>query len=129
VLVSPTALVVSLLHTRNADPLPVAIANSREDFMRRVRRAPPRVVVVSRNWLSDADLRVLALRRAFSPIPKLVLVLGRDDAPTASEYRRFDAVVVADQDFRGSAARLKRLVADAAAVSVAPPPPPLRLVA
>ena len=36
------------------------------------------------------DLRLLALRRAFTSAPRLLLVLGRDDTPTPFEQLRFD---------------------------------------
>jgi len=123
VLVSPTALVLSMLHAGSPSRLPVAVARSREDFMRRVLRQPPRVAVVERGWLSQIDLRRLALRRAFSSTPRLLLVLRRDETPTPFEEMRYDAVVVAGKVFLRSAARLRDLVGDAPSPAEPLPPP------
>jgi hypothetical protein len=127
VLVSPTALVLSMLHTGAAPRLPIAIARSREDFMRHVLRDPPRVAVVGRGFLRDLDLRRIALRRALSPSPRMLLVLGRDEEPTAFERSYFDAIVVAGQVFMKSAKHLQHLIgAPAASSASSPPPPPAR---
>lgn len=126
VLVSPTALVLSMLHTGAVPRLPIAIARSREDFMRQVLRNPPRVAVVGRGFLTEIDLRRVALRRAISPSPRMLLVLGREEEPTAFERSYFDAIVVAGQIFMKSAKHLQHLVGAPAhgASSVTPPPPP-----
>ena len=134
VLVSPTALVLSMLHTGAAPRLPLAIARSREDFMQRVLRDPPRVAVVGRGFLRDLDLRRVALRRAVSPSPRMLLVLGREEEPTAFERSYFDAIVVAGQIFVKSAQHLQNLVgvpavpppAVAKTTATPPPPPPVR---
>jgi hypothetical protein len=110
VLVSPTALVLSMLHTGGGTQLPVIIARSQVDFMRRALHQPPTVAVMGRGWLSELQLRRLALRRAFSSAPRLLLVLGRDEAPTDEERQFFDAVIVAGQVFLRSARRLQHLV-------------------
>jgi hypothetical protein len=110
VLVSPTALVLSMLHTGAPTRLPVTIARSRDDFMQRVLRRPPRVAVVERGWLSELDLRRLALRRAVASTPHMLLVLGRDQQPTALERMYFDAVVVSGRVFLRTAKHLQRLV-------------------
>jgi hypothetical protein len=127
VLVSPTALVLSMLHTGAVPRLPIAIARSREDFMRQVLRDPPRVAVVGRGFLSDTDLRRVALRRALSPSPRMLLVLGRDEEPTAFERGYFDAIVVAGQIFMKSAKHLQNLVGVPAS-SATPPPAPRPMV-
>jgi hypothetical protein len=126
VLVSPTALVLSMLHTGAAPRLPIAIARSREDFMRRVLRDPPRVAVIGRGYLQELDLRRIALRRAVSPSPRMLLVLGRDEEPTAFERSYFDAIVVAGQVFMKSAKHLQHLVGVPAGSSTPPPPPTRR---
>jgi hypothetical protein len=108
VLVSPTPLVLSLLYAGRR--MPVTIARSHQDFMMRALRESTRVIVVERGWLSVLDLRRLALRRALSPNPRLVLVLGRDEVPTPFERARFDAVVVAGTVFLKSATQLQLLV-------------------
>jgi hypothetical protein len=110
VLVSPTALVLSMLHTGSPTKLPVIVARSREDFMQRALRHPPRVAVVERGWLSELDLRRLALRRAVVNTPSLLLVLRRDEQPTAFERTYFDAIVVSGRVFLRSAKHLQRLV-------------------
>jgi hypothetical protein len=115
VLVSPTALVLSMLHTGAPTRLPVTIARSREDFMQRVLRHPPRVAVVERGWLTEIDLRRLALRRAVAPTPHMLLVLGRDQQPTALERMYYDAVVVSGRVFLRTAKHLQRLVGSDAA--------------
>lgn len=111
VLVSPNALVLSLLHAGGGSRVPVAMARSPRDFMRRLSCAPPTVAIVGRGWLSELDLRRLALRRVFSPSPRLFLVLGRGEEPTAFEWKYFDAVIVAGELFLRSARSLQALVA------------------
>jgi hypothetical protein len=141
VLVSPTALVLSMLHTGSPSRLPIGIARSREDFMQRALRHPPRVAVIERGWLSEIDLRRLALRRSVSSTPRMLLVLGRDQEPTPFERMYFDAVVVAGHVFLRSAKHLQKLV-DNVPTEVthkepsgptpspsAPAPSPLRMVA
>jgi hypothetical protein len=120
VLVSPTALALSLLHAGRAKRAPVTIARSREDFMMRAMARPYAVVVVERGWLRLLDLRRLALRRVFATSPKLVLVLGRDEIPTPFERARYDHIVVAQRAFAASAASLQQLV-------TALPPGPIAL--
>ena len=104
VLVSPTALVLSLLRTGGAR-MPL-MARTREDFLRR----NPRVAVVERGCLDELDLRRLALRRAFDVAPRLLLVLGRDDEPTKQEAANFDTIFVPDLHFTRSARQLRQLV-------------------
>jgi hypothetical protein len=125
VLVSPTALALSMLHAGGQSQLPVTIARSRFDFMRLALSEQPTVAVVGRGFLTDIDLRRLALRRAFSATPRLMLVLGRDEAPTAFEWKSFDAVVVAGEVFMHSAGKLRNLIGNAAvAADVQRPTPP-----
>ena len=107
VLVSPTALVLSLLHA-GGPRVPVAMARTKDDFLRRT----PRVAVVERGCLGDNELRRLALRRAYRmPAPHLVLVLGRDQEPTDDETESFDSIFVPDRHFTRSAQKLRQLVA------------------
>jgi hypothetical protein len=114
VLVSPTALPLSMMHTGGQSQLPITIARSRLDFMRQALSAQPTVAVVSRGFLDEIDLRRLALRRVFSATPRLLLVLGRDEAPTMLEWKNFDAVIVAGKVFSHSAGKLKTIVDSAA---------------
>jgi hypothetical protein len=106
VLVSPTALVLSLLHA-GGPRVPLAMARTRADFLRRT----PRVAVVERGCLGENELRRLALRRAYDRAPHLVLVLGRDDEPTEEESESFDSIFVPDRHFSRSAQQLRQLVA------------------
>ena len=108
VLVSPTALVLSLLHA-GGPRVPLAMARTKDDFLRRT----PRVAVVERGCLGDNELRRLALRRAYQlPSPQhLVLVLGRDEEPTPDETESFDSIFVPDRHFTRSAQKLRQLVA------------------
>ncbi|HEX4458284.1 MAG TPA: hypothetical protein VIA18_09965 [Polyangia bacterium] len=106
VLVSPTALVLSLLHA-GGPHVPLAMARTKDDFLRRT----PRVAVVERGCLGDNELRRLALRRAYRMAPHLVLVLGRDEEPTADETESFDSIFVPDRHFTRSAQKLRQLVA------------------
>jgi hypothetical protein len=130
VLVSPTALALSMLHAGGRWPLPIAIARSRHDFMRQALSAEPTVAVVGRGWLDEIELRRLALRRVFSATPRLVLVLRRDEMPTALERKNFDAVFVAGNVFMLSAGKLRQLVSSVAQSASGPTPPrPLKLVA
>jgi hypothetical protein len=124
VLVSPTALALSMLHAGGHWNLPISIARSRLDFMRQALSAQPTVAVVGRGWLSEIDLRRLALRRVFSSTPRLLLVLGRDETPTAFEWKYFDAVIVAGKVFSHSAGRLRHLVGNVAAPEAHRPMPP-----
>jgi hypothetical protein len=110
VLVSPTALALSLLYAGAARRARVTIARSREDFMMRAINTPYAAVVAERGWLGPLDLRRLALRRVFSSTPKLVLVLGRDQVATPFERMRFDSIVVAQPLFAASASDLQELV-------------------
>jgi hypothetical protein len=121
VLVSPTALALSLLYASAGGRAAVSIARSREDFITRAVTAPYAVVVAERGWLGALDLRRLALRRVFSSSPKLVLVLGRDQLATPFERARFDAIIVAQPVFAASAGDLQALVA------ALPPGPPIGL--
>lgn len=107
VLVSPTALVLSLLHA-GGPRLPVSMARTRADFLRRT----PRVAVVERGCLGEIELRRLALRRVYDKAPHLVLVLGRDDEPTVEETAAFDSIFVPDRHFSRSAQKLRQLVAE-----------------
>ncbi len=120
VLCSPTALALSLLHAGRARHAPVTIARSREDFMMRAMSHGYAVAVVERGWLRTFDLRRLALRRVFSPAPKLVLVLGRDDVATPFERARFDTIVTPQRRFASTVADVQALVA-------ALPPGPIAL--
>ena len=120
-LVSPTALALSLVHAGRARRAAVTIARSREDFMMRAMKSPFAVAVVERGWLGPFDLRRLALRRAFAAAPKLVLVLGRDEIATPFERLRFDSTVVAQRVFAASVADLQRLVARVPAGPIALP--------
>jgi hypothetical protein len=131
VLVSPTALALSMVHAGARWKLPIDIARSRQDFMRQALSGQPTVAVVGRGWLNEIELRRLALRRVFSATPRLLLVLGREEVPTALERKNFDAIILASNVFRHSATRLRQLVGDAAANGIQPPlpPRPLRLVA
>ena len=106
VLVSPTALVLSLLHA-GGPRVPVAMARTKDDFLQRT----PRVAVVERGCLGDNELRRLALRRAYRMAPHLVLVLGRDEEPTEDETESFDSIFVPDRHFTRSAQKLRQLVA------------------
>ncbi len=107
VLVSPTALVLSLLHA-GGPRVPLAMARTKDDFLRRT----PRVAVVERGCLGDNELRRLALRRAYQlSAPHLVLVLGRDEEPTEDETEAFDSIFVPDRHFTRSAQKLRQLVA------------------
>jgi hypothetical protein len=116
ILVTPTALALSLLHA-GGRKRPMTMARTPLDFMRRALTESPAVAVVARGWLSEVDLRRLALRRIFSSSPRLVLVLPRGESPTVFEWKYFDAVVVAGEDFFDTAFKLQRLVN--------PPPPRL----
>jgi hypothetical protein len=131
VLVSPTALALSLLHA-GGRALPITIARSRLDFMREALGSQATVAVVGRGWLDEIELRRLALRRVFSSTPRLILVLGREEVPTAFERKNFDAVVVAGRVFAMSASRLRHVIGDVVAAAEAQrpmPPRPLKLVA
>jgi hypothetical protein len=105
VLVSPTALVLSLLHA-GGPRVPLAMARTKDDFLRRT----PRVAVVERGCLGENELRRLALRRAYQMAPRLVLVLGRDEEPTDEEAESFDSIFVPDRHFSRSAQKLRELV-------------------
>jgi hypothetical protein len=131
VLVSPTALALSMLHAGGDSHLPITIARSRLDFMRRALSSQPTVAVVGRGWLTEIDLRRLALRRVFSSTPRLLLVLGREETPTAFEWKYFDAVIVAGKVFMHSAGRLRHLVDNVAAPEAHRPMPrrPISMVA
>src|SRR5207248_3306104 len=89
ILVSPTALALSMLHAGGHWQSPISIARSRFDFMRQAMSVQPTVAVVGRGYLSEIDLRRLALRRVFSSTPRLVLVLGREEIPTVFERKSF----------------------------------------
>lgn len=119
VLVTPHPLVLSMLHAGATTRLPTIVARSGEDFMACVLHQPPRVCVVGRGSLSVVDMRRLALRRAFCATPRIVLVLGRDEQPTAAESRFYDAVIVAGELFTRDARRLQALVAHTPARAVA----------
>jgi hypothetical protein len=122
VLVSPTALALSMLHAGGRRRR-ITIARSRLDFMRLALTDSPSVAVVGRGWLRELDLRRLALRRVFSSSPKLVLVLARGEVPTLFERKYFDDVIVAAEVFEYGAARLQAMIGRL------PPPPPCRLAA
>lgn len=76
--------------------------------MLRALAIPYATAVVERGWLSTLELRRLALRRVFQRWPRLVLVLARDQVPTAFEQQRYDAIVVAQPAFARVARDLQR---------------------
>lgn len=126
ILVSPSALALSLLLAGGQWRLPIQIARSRLDFMHRAFGESPTIGVVTRDWLSVLDLRRLALRRVFTATPRLVLVLRRDETPTTFERKYFDAVIVTGEVFAQSASRLQTLVGNAHTPHRLPPLRPVR---